>query len=219
MSEPSLEPRADPLQEYVDGLFVREPDLLAELRAALEERGFPSIQVPARTGRVLELLALATEARRVLEIGTLGGYSTLWLLRGMHPEGRIVTVEKVPAHAELARKFLDRAGEGERVDVRVGEARDVVAELGPDRAWDLVFIDADKEGYVEYLSHAGRLLRPGGLVLADNALWKGRVVDEEDTESSTRGVRAFNRALAGSDAFRATILPVGDGIAMGVREP
>lgn len=211
-------PGDEELRAYVDDLFVREPPLLTELRADLEERGFPTIQVPGRTGRVLELLARAVDASRVLEIGTLGGYSGLWLLRGMAPEGRLVTVEREPDRAELAREYFRRAGASERVEVRIGEARKVLPELGPEGAWDLVFIDADKEGYTEYLAQSERLLRPGGLVLADNALWKGRVVDEDDGEPSTEGVRAFNRALASSGSFRATILPVGDGIALGVKD-
>ncbi|MDX1568827.1 MAG: O-methyltransferase [Longimicrobiales bacterium] len=209
----------DAVLEYVDALFVEEPALLSELRQELEERGLPLIQVPARTGRVLELLARVADARRVLEIGTLGGYSALWLLRGMAPDGRLVTVEKVPEHAELARELFQRAGEAHRVEVRVGDAREVVSELGLDGTWDLVFIDADKEGYSGYLAQAARILRPGGVVLADNALWQGRVLDEEDREASTEGVRAFNRALARSDDFQATILPVGDGVAFGVRAP
>lgn len=211
-------PGDDELRAYVDDLFIQEPPLLAELRADLEERGFPTIQVPARTGRVLELLALTVDASRVLEVGTLGGYSGLWLLRGMAPDGRLVTVERDPDHAELAGEYFRRAGVADRVDLRIGEAREVLPKLGEAGAWDLVFIDADKEGYTEYLSHAERLLRPGGLVLADNALWQGRVVDEDDHDASTEGVRAFDRALAGSRAFRSTILPVGDGIALGVRE-
>lgn len=208
---------AESLREYVDSLFIDEPLLLSELRAELEERGFPLIQVPARTGRLLELLARAVDASRVLEIGTLGGYSALWLLRGMASDGRLVTVEKEPNHAELARDFIDRAGETDRVEIRLGDAREVVRDLGSDGQWDLVFIDADKEGYTEYLIQAARLLRPGGLVVADNALWDGRVVDEEDTSSSTEGIRAFNRALSESKTFRGTILPVGDGVALGVR--
>lgn len=210
--------RQEELTTYVDELFVREPPLLAELRETLEAGEMPTIQVPARTGRVLELVARAIGARRALEIGTLGGYSALWLVRGMPADGRVLTVEREPEHAAVARKFVDRADESSRIEVRVGDAREVVPELGPDTSWDLVFIDADKEGYPTYLEEAGRLLRPGGVVLADNALWQGRVADPEPDDEATRGVRAFNRALADSPDFRATILPVGDGVAFGVRE-
>lgn len=205
----------DDLRDYVDGLFG-EPALLAELREAIEERGFPTIQVPTATGRFLEVVARMTGARRALELGTLGGYSALWLLRGMPADGRLTTVEKEPEHAALAREFFQRAGVADRVDLRVGEAREVAASLGPEGSMDLVFADADKEGYVRYLDEAARLLRPGGAVLADNALWRGQVVDE-GVDEVTDAIRAFNRALAGSEAFRATIVPVGDGVAVGVR--
>lgn len=207
---------ADALADYVDGLFVREPPLLAELRERLDRGSFPAIQVPAATGRVLELIARLMEARRVLEIGTLGGYSALWLLRGMPSDGEIVSLEKEAEHAALAREFVERAGETERTEIRVGDARELVPGLAPDGGWDLVFIDADKESYPIYLEEAARLLRPGGAVLADNAFWQGRVVEDDD-DPATRGVRAFNRALADSEDFRATVLPVGDGVALGVR--
>lgn len=203
------------LRDYVDGLFG-EPALLAELRDAIEERGFPAIQVPMATGRFLEVVARMTGARRALELGTLGGYSALWLLRGMPADGRLTTVEREPEHAALAREFFELSSVTDRVDLRVGEARDVAASLGPEGSMDLVFIDADKEGYVGYLDEAARLLRPGGVVLADNALWRGKVVDE-GVDEVTDAIRGFNRALADSDAFRATIVPVGDGVAVGVR--
>jgi len=205
------------LAEYVDGLFVREPPLLAELRKTLEESDFPTIQVPARTGRVLELVARMVGARRVLEIGTLGGYSALWLLRGMPEDGRILTLERESDHAELARRFLARDGAAERVDVREGDARELLPEVGPDGAWDLVFVDADKEGYLDYLEAARRLLRPGGVVLADNVLWSGRIL-EDQADEATEALKTFNRTLAASPHFRATILPLGDGVALGVRE-
>lgn len=204
------------LARYVDSLFVREPALLVELRETLEEKGFPTIQVPGRTGRVLELLTLLVAPGRILEIGTLGGYSALWMARGLPSGGRILTLEKDPERAAMARSFIERAGESGRIEVRVGDARAVVPELGSDGTYDLVFIDADKESYTFYLEQSARLLRPGGLLLADNALWHGRVV-EEDPDEPTRGVQEFNRRLAARGDFRSTILPVGDGVALGVR--
>ncbi|NIP57797.1 MAG: methyltransferase, partial [Gemmatimonadetes bacterium] len=113
-------------------------------------------------------------------------------------------------------RWTERAGETERIRVLEGEARELLPDLDPD-AFDLVFIDADKEGYALYLEHAVRVLRPGGIVLADNALWRGRVADSEVDDAPTRGVRAFNRALASHPALASTILPVGDGVAVGVK--
>lgn len=206
----------DALTRYVDDLFVHEPALLADLRSEMERRDFPMIQVPARTGLLLELVVRAIGARRILEIGTLGGYSSLWMVRGMGEDGRIVTLEREPDHAALARSWIERAGEAGRIRVVEGEARDLLPDLDAD-AYDLVFIDADKEGYSLYLEHALRLLRPGGIVLADNALWRGRVADPEVDDAPTRGLRAFNRDLAAHPALASTILPVGDGVALGVK--
>lgn len=209
--------RAPALAEYVRSRFASEPALLAQLREILQEGDYPTIQVPPETGRLLEIVAAVTGARRVLEIGTLGGYSALWLLRGMPAMGTLLTLERQPDHAELARRFFREAGVLDRVEVREGEARELLPEVGPDGGFDLVFIDADKESYVSYLEHASRLLRTGGALLADNAFWRGRILDSEDTDATTRGVRDFNRRLAEHPELRATVLPVGDGVALGVK--
>jgi len=210
-------PPRDALERYASELFDEEEPLLAELRAEIERRGFPTIQVPARTGLFLRILARAVGARRVLEVGTLGGYSALWMARGLLPGGRLVTLEKSAAHVQLARDFVERAGLREVVEVRQGLAAELLPGIGPDGTFDLVFLDADKESYLLYLQHAERLLRPGGVIAADNAFWQGRVLEGEPEDSSTVGIQTFNRALAGSEAFLATIVPVGDGIALGVR--
>lgn len=212
-------PPRDALEAWTDDLFTREPPLLAELRGELEARGFPLIQVPARTGLLLRILVAASGARRILEIGTLGGYSAIWMGGALPPDGRLLTLEKSPEHAALARDFLGRAGLDDRVEVREGVAAALLPDIGPERSFDLVFLDADKESYTGYLEHARRLLRPRGLVVADNAFWQGRVLDDEPDDASTRGIVAFDRALAAADDFLATILPVGDGVAVGVYVP
>lgn len=211
-------PRSE-LEAYAEELFVREDPLLAELRAEQEARGFPLIQVPARTGHLLSILVRAVSARRVVEVGTLGGYSALWMAKALTRDGsRLVTLERSPEHAALAREFIDRAGRREMVEVRVGDASEILPELGPDGGWDLVFVDADKERYGVYMKQAERLLRPGGLLVADNVFWQGRVLEESgEADDATRALQDFNRALAGHDAFDATILPVGDGVAVAVR--
>ena len=212
-------PPRDALEAWADGLFTREPPLLAELRAELEARGLPLIQVPARTGLLLRLLVLATGARRVLEVGTLGGYSALWMAEALPAGGGLLTLEREPEHAALAREFVRRAGLADRIEVREGVALELLPAVGPERGFDLVFLDADKESYLAYLDHARRLLRPGGLVVADNAFWQGRVLEEAPEDPSTRGIVAFDRALAAADDFVATILPVGDGVAVGAYTP
>ncbi len=182
----------------------------------MELRGLPPIQVPPLTGRTLQVLVSATGATRVLEVGTLAGYSAIWMARGMPPGSTLLTLEVQEDRADLARTFVSRAGLDDRIEVRVGPAAQLLPGVGPDGSFDLVFLDADKEGYPSYLDHAARLLRVGGVVLADNAFWHGKVIGDLD-EPALRGVQAFNRALAWSERFRSTILPVGDGLAMGVR--
>lgn len=210
-------PPRDALEAWADRLFTREEPLMEELRAALDERGFPLIQVPARTGLLLRVLVAATGARRILEIGTLGGYSALWMGAELPPDGRLLTLEKEPEHAALARDFVARAGLADRVEVREGVAAELLPDVGPDGAFDLVFLDADKESYTGYLEHARRLLRPGGLLVADNAFWQGRVLDDAPDDEATRGIVAFDRALAEASDFMATIVPVGDGVVVGVK--
>lgn len=209
-------PPREALEAWADDLYVREDAVLANLCSAMEERDLPLIQVPARTGLLLHLMVRATGARRVLEIGTLAGYSAVWMGRALPPDGRLLTLEKEPGHAELARESLRGAGLDDRVEVREGRAADLLPELDAG-AWDLVFIDADKESYPLYLEHAARLLRPGGVVLADNAFWHGEVLEDDPVEESTKRLLDFHRQLAASPDFQATVLPVGDGVALGVR--
>lgn len=209
---------AEELAAYADDLFVREDPLLAELRAEMEARDLPMIHVPARTGLLLQILVRATGARRIVEIGTLAGYSALWMARALPDGGMLVTLEKEPDHVALAREFVERAGLAEAVDVRQGRAIDLLRQIDSDGTVDLVFLDADKESYTAYLGEARRLLRPGGILVADNAFWKGKVVREADPDDdATRGIRAFNRALAEEPDFTATIIPTGDGVAVAVR--
>lgn len=210
-------PRSE-LEQYATDLFVREDPLLAELRAELEGRGFPTIQVPARTGLLLSILVRACSARRVLEVGALGGYSALWMASALPANGHLLTLEKNEEHASLAREFIERAGRSEVIEVRVGNAADLLPAVEDEGRWDVVFLDADKERYGFYLKHAERLLRPGGLLLADNVFWQGRILDESgEADEATRSLQEFNRSLAGHSSFDATILPVGDGVALGVR--
>lgn len=225
--------RALELEDYVEGLFAGEDELLGEIRRETERRGFPVIHVPPVTGRALQVLLMAVGARKVLELGTLTGYSAVWMGRALPTDGHLLTLEAKAEAAALARRFLERAGLAEVAEVREGRAETVLPDLGPDEGWDAVFLDADKEGMVGYAREAARLLRPGGLLLADNALWKGRVLAaaeegpaadddprgalSEENDTDARAVHAFNRAVAQDDRYAATILPVGDGLLAAVR--
>jgi predicted O-methyltransferase YrrM len=160
------------------------------LSAALEDSdaaGLPNIAVSAQQGKFLSVLAAALQARRILEIGTLGGFSTIWLARGAGPEGRVLTLEYEPKHAEVARANIDRAGVGDRVEIKVGAALDTLPTVngGP---FDLVFIDADKENNAAYLEWAIRLTRPGSVVLVDNVIREGAILSP-DSDSKALGTR------------------------------
>ena len=207
------------VSDYVSGVYAPEDDVLAEVRARSAAAGLPDIQVAALDARHLEVLARAAGARRAVEIGTLGGYSGIALLRGMGPEGRLDTIELDPHHAEVARESFRRAGLAGRVEVHVGRALDVLPHLAARAPFDLVFIDADKEGYPAYLAWAGRHLRPGGLVLLDNAFLFGHLPEAPAGEraASIAAMQAVHEALARGGQFRATVLPTGEGLAVGVR--
>ncbi len=204
------------LSDYVSGLFAREDAVLEEVRAEIARRGLPEIYVSAEAGRMLQFLMVAIGARRVLEIGALGGYSAIWMARALPADGRLVSLEIDPARADLARTFAARAGLGDIVEVQVGDARERLPLLRDEPPFDAVFIDADKEGYSAYLEMAIGLVRPGGLIVADNAFWSGRVLEESPESEATRALRAFNERLASDPRLTATIIPVGDGLAVAV---
>lgn len=162
--------------------------MLTAALAASDEAGLPAIAVSAQQGKFLSLLATATRATRILEIGTLGGYSTIWLARAVGVDGAVVTCEYEPKHAEVARANLDRAGVGERVQILVGPALETLPTLSGE-PFDLVFIDADKENNVGYLSWAVELSRPGAVIVVDNVIRDGAIVDPESGDETARGSR------------------------------
>jgi predicted O-methyltransferase YrrM len=172
-------PTPQDVDAFLDRTLVGDdPALTAALRDS-DAAGLPHIAVSFQQGKFLSLLAGAIQARRILEIGTLGGFSTIWLARGAGTEGRVVTLEYEPKHAEVARANLDRAGVGDRVEIKVGAALDTLPTV-TDGPFDLVFIDADKDNYVAYLEWAIRLARPGAIIVADNVIRDGRVLTAED---------------------------------------
>ena len=205
----------DLADEYLCGLFAREDETLLALREEADRTGLPPIAVSPDAGRLLQVLLKAVGARRVLEVGTLGGYSAIWIARALPDDGRLITLEAEPTHAAFARRFLARAGVAERVEVREGRALDLLPALDGER-FDTVFLDADKEPLPTYFEWALRLLRPGGLLIADNALWGGRVYDAAENDARTQGVREFNRRLASDPRITGIVVPSHDGVAIGV---
>jgi predicted O-methyltransferase YrrM len=208
---------------YLAGLFARDD---AALDAALRDSaaaGLPSIHVSPNQGKLLHLLAKALGARNILELGTLGGYSTIWLARALPAGGRLVTLEIDTKCAQIARDNIARAGLAELVELRLGPALDSLQQLVSEKRgpFDLIFIDADKPGYPDYLPWVLRLSRPGTLIIADNVVRKGAVADANSGDANVQGVRRFNELLAAEPRVSATaIQTVGskgyDGLAIAV---
>jgi predicted O-methyltransferase YrrM len=205
----------DGTSDYLAALFAPEDATLLALREEADRSGLPPISISPDEGRLLQVLLRAVGARRVLEVGTLGGYSAIWMARALPPDGSLLTLEIEPSHAEFARRHLARAGVADRVEVRVGRALELLPALDGER-FDAVFLDADKEPLPTYFDWALRLLRPGGLLIADNALWAGRVLDERVDDEATRAVREFNRRLATDPRVTGIVVPTHDGVGIGV---
>lgn len=186
---------ADAVDRYLCDLLVQEDDALRDAVRASDEAGLPAIQVAPNQGKLLHMLASMLRARRILEIGTLGGYSAIWMARALPPDGRLITLELDPKHAQIARSNFIRAGVASLVDVHVGPALHSLEALGREHAgpFDLVFIDADKQSTPEYFAWALRLTRPGAAIVIDNAIRRGEVANAETTDPGALGIR---RALA-----------------------
>jgi predicted O-methyltransferase YrrM len=221
MNTKVAQPRWRETDDYFTKLLVRPDNALDAALRASEAEGLPAIAVSPPQGKLLMLLARLQRATRVLEIGTLGGYSTIWLARGLRDGGKVISLEADPHHAEVARANLTRAGVADRVEIVVGRAQETLPRLAGTPPFDFIFIDADKTGYVEYLEWAVKLGRSGTLIIADNVVRDGEVVNAASTDDNVQGVRRFNDALAARTDLDATgIQTVGakgyDGFAIAV---
>jgi predicted O-methyltransferase YrrM len=198
----------DAVDQYVnDQLVAPDPALSAALQDS-NVAGLPQINVSPGQGKLLQLLAQAQGARSILEIGTLGGYSTIWLARALPRDGRLISLEADPKHVEVARANIARAGLAHNVEIRCGRALDTLPQLvaenrGP---FDLVFIDADKPGYPDYLEWALKLSRRGSLIIADNVVRDGAVADSSSRDPGVRGIRHFIEMLAAEPRVSATVI-------------
>lgn len=188
---------------YIDSLFTPDEAVLSSVLRRAAEAGLPDIHVSPGQGKFLYLLAKLTGAKRILELGTLAGYSTIWLARAMPEDGRLTTVEIDPVHADVARASLHEAGVDRKCEVVTASALEALPEMnGP---FDLIFIDANKESYPAYLTHAVRLTRPGGLILADNVVRRGAVLGNS-IDPAVIGAKAFNQAIASHPRLEAIVL-------------
>jgi predicted O-methyltransferase YrrM len=196
------------VDDYLATQIIRPDGVLTATLAASAAAGMPPIAVSPNLGKLLHLLARAMQARLILEIGTLGGYSTIWMARAAPPGGRVVTLEVDPHHAEVARANFARAAVADRIDLRLGAALDTLPQLAAERAgpFDLIFIDADKPNIPAYFTWALKLARPGGAIIVDNVIRDGAVIDAASADASVQGVRRFNEMLAAEPRVSATTI-------------
>ena len=199
------------LHEYIAARYIEDDPLFRELLAAAAASGMPAIQVPPTLGKLLAMLVRISGARRVLEIGTLAGYSAIWIARALPLRGSLISLELEPKHAELAGRFLAQAGLADRVEIRLGPALNSLEKLAGAEPFDMLFIDANKDQYPEYLEWGLRLVRPGGLILADNVLRRGSVL-ESKADPVTRGIQEYNDRVARDPRLEAVILLTRDGL-------
>jgi predicted O-methyltransferase YrrM len=196
------------IDEYVNSRLIGADPILDEAREASLQGGLPDIAVAPNQGKFLYLLARIRGVKNVLEIGTLGGYSTIWLARALPEDGRLITLEAHAKHAEVARGNIERAGFAAIVELRVGKAADSLPELAAEgcEPFDLVFIDADKAGIPEYFEWALKLSHPGTLIIVDNVIREGGILDSDSTDLNIQGVRRFNEMLAAETRVSATCI-------------
>lgn len=193
------------VDDYLVGALLEADPVLEKALADSHAAGLPAINVAPNQGKFLHLLAQMIGARRILEVGTLGGYSTIWLARALPPEGRLITLEYEPRHAEVARANLARAGLSGQVEVRVGRAIELLPRLEPEAPFDFVFIDADKQSNAEYFSWALKLSRPGSLIVVDNVVRAGAVTNPQG-EASVQGIRRMMELIAAEPRVTATAI-------------
>jgi caffeoyl-CoA O-methyltransferase len=203
------------LNHYVTDLFAQEDDVLRWIQGEAAKNDMPSISIQPFEGRMLQWLIKLLNARNVVEIGTLAGYSAVWMARALPPNGKLYTLEKSSKHTRIARESFIRAGVTDQVELLEGSAMDSLRALSQRAPFDLVFIDADKAGYQDYLAWAVEHLRVGGVVAAHNAFRGGRVIAPQSDDD--RAMHKFNRALAEHKRLDSTILSIGDGMAVGIK--
>lgn len=211
------------VDDYISLLFNGHDEVLAATEQSIIDSGIPPISVSPNQGKLLNLLAQLSKAEKILELGTLAGYSTIWMARALPATGKLISLEYDPKHAAVAQKNIALAGLDKVVDIRIGKGLDLLPQLVAEGAgpFDMIFIDADKPPYAEYFEWALKLSRPGTLIIADNVIRSGKVLDENHSDEMVTGVQRFNKALAASKAVTATIIQtIGakehDGIALAI---
>jgi caffeoyl-CoA O-methyltransferase len=210
------------IEEAITQQFAAEDEGLQYALTAARQAGLPQIQISPIQGKLLQLLATACNAHKILEIGSLGGYSGIWLARALPSNGHLITLEINPIHADLVRTAFAKAGVSDRAEVRVGKALDLLPHLESEAPFDLVFIDADKPPYPQYLEWALRLSRPGSFIVADNCVRSGKAFDQPEDEAMA-GIVEYNKRIASSERLLSLLLAMDDdytdGFAISVVKP
>lgn len=204
------------LDHYITTLYAQEDETLRWIQDEANRHELPAISLKPFEGRLMQLLAAMINAKKIVEIGTLAGYSGVWLARALPHDGKLYTLEKSARHAQVARRSFHRAGVADKVEVLEGDARESLRRLSAHAPFDLVFIDADKGSYPDYLAWAVEHLRPGGMVAAHNAFRSGSILKPQSADD--HAMLAFNQAIADHPQLNGMILAVGDGMAVGVKK-
>ncbi len=202
--------------DYIAARTVREDAFLAGLKRAAREAGIPAIWICPEQASLMQILLRLAGASEVVEVGTLAGYSAIWMARALPKGGRVRTIELLDKHADFAESWIKRSDVAGRVEVHRGRGMDILPKFADDSA-DAAFLDADKASYPLYLREALRIVRPGGLVMVDNAFAFGQLFDERPTDREAPAVKAFNDLMAATRALQSIIVPVGDGLWVGVK--
>lgn len=210
-------PITDALASYIREVTLREPEPLRRLREATEDHPRASMQIAPEQGQFLHFLARLIGARNVLEVGVFMGYSSSWIALALPPGGRILACDVSEEYTGIARNTWREAGVEDKIDLRLAPALETLDSLiaaGQSGAFDMAFIDADKANYSNYYERALQLVRPGGLIAADNTLWDGSVADPADKDPDTEAIRAFNLKLHGDERVALTLATIGDGVTL-----
>lgn len=207
----------DQLSQYITDLFVQEDETLQNIREAIPAKGLPTINIKPEEGRFLQFTARSVGARKALEMGTLGGYSGTWIARGLAPGGRLITLEVDPRHAKVAQEHFDLAGLADRIEIKVGNAHELLENLTAEAPFDFIFIDAEKPGYANYFDWALENIRVGGVIAAHNAFRGGSVAGARADDDNSEVMRRFNQRVANEERVISTIFPAGDGTVLAVK--
>lgn len=194
------------VDSYISNLLNQPDEALEAVEKSIIDNDIPQISISPNQGKFLHILAKLCGAKKILELGTLGGYSTIWFGRALPKGGKLITLEYSQHHANVAQQNIERAGLGDKVEIMVGKALDTLPTLTEEAPFDLIFIDADKQPYAEYFEWALKLSRPGTLIIADNVIRDGKILDPNSDDEMVQGVQRFNNLLAKTTNVTATIL-------------